>query len=104
MIMGAAPPPKPRSSKTQEQLRTIREQSAQRHAVHVERRRLEDHVREERHDARATTICAGTFAERRQHRSEKELRAQRGECQRQWEARQRRGKLRRMRSTKAKPR
>jgi len=49
-------------------------------------------IRQERHDARAKAICAGTFAERRHGRSSDELHAQQKELQRQWESRRRRRK------------
>ena len=69
--MGAEPLRDARLRKTLEQLRDAREQSAQRHAVARERRRVEDQIRDERHDARAKTIVAGTVAERRRYRSDK---------------------------------
>jgi hypothetical protein len=62
-----------------------------------ERRRSPQEIREERHDAHAKAICAGTFAERRQGRSSDELRAQQDELQRQWDGRKRT-------TAKAKPR
>jgi hypothetical protein len=43
-----------------EQLRHMREHAIQRNAIDIERRRLEDQVREERHDAFARTISAAT--------------------------------------------
>jgi hypothetical protein len=84
--MSAGSAPDARLRKTLEQLRHLRELSAQRHAKEIARRRLEDMLREERHDACAKTICAGTFAERRRYRSDGTLRAQREEDQHQWEA------------------
>jgi hypothetical protein len=48
----------------------------------------ENRIREEHHDAQATTIQGDEFVERRRFRSDVELRAQRDELQRQWEARQ----------------
>ena len=73
---------------TLEKLRKGREELAQRNAVHTEQRPDEDRIREEHHDAQATTIHGDEFVERRRHRSDVELRAQRDELQRQWEARQ----------------
>lgn len=57
-------------------------------AIQVERRRTPREIREERHDACAKAICAGTFAERRQGRSPDELHTRQNELQRQWELRQ----------------
>jgi hypothetical protein len=73
---------------TLEKLRKGREELAQRNAVRTEQRPDEDRIREEHHDAQATTIHGDEFVERRRHRSDVELRAQRDELQRQWEARQ----------------
>ena len=73
---------------TLEKLRKDREELAQRHAVQAGQRPDEDRIREEHHDAQATTIHGDEFVERRRHRSDVELRAQRDELQRQWEARQ----------------
>jgi hypothetical protein len=47
-----------RLRRTLEQLRLFREQLEQRITQDRERRRAEDRIREERHDARATTIRA----------------------------------------------
>jgi hypothetical protein len=82
-----------RARHTIEQLRRARERHAQRIAVEHEKNRVADGIREERHDARAKAVCAGTFAERRRHRSEAQLRAERQELECQWELR--RGRQRR---------
>jgi hypothetical protein len=71
-----------RLRKTQAQLRNMRQHSAARQARALERRRVEDEIREQRHDDCAKTICAGTFTEQRRFRSEAELMAQRVEWQR----------------------
>jgi hypothetical protein len=73
---------------TLERLRKDREELAQRNAMHTEQRPEEDRIREEHHDAQAKTIHGDDFVERRRHRSDVELREQRDELQRQWEARQ----------------
>jgi len=84
--MGAEPSRDARRRKTLQQLRTLREQSAQRNAVEQERRGVEDRIREERRDGLAKTICAGRFAERRRYRSAAKLRAQREEVRREGES------------------
>jgi hypothetical protein len=53
----------------------------------VERRRAEDRIREELHDARAKTNCATTPVEQRQRRSDTQTRVRRAEQKRQWERR-----------------
>jgi hypothetical protein len=73
---------------TLEKLRKGREELAQRNAMHTEQRPDEDRIREEHHDAQATTIQGDEFVERRRYRSDVELRAQRDELQRQFETRQ----------------
>jgi hypothetical protein len=73
---------------TLEKLRKGREELAQRNAMQTEQRPEEDRIREEHHDAQATTIHGDEFVERRRHRSDVELRARRDELQRQWEASQ----------------
>ena len=88
--MAAEPARDARPRKTLAQLRDLREQATQRNAVEQARRQVEDHIRDERHDASAKTIVAGEFTERRRYRSDKELRRQRDELQREWESRQRR--------------
>jgi hypothetical protein len=87
--VGTGSPRRPGLAKTLEQLRRLREQATRRYATNVARRRLEDLVREARHDARAKSICAGQFAERRRFRTDSELRAQRDEWERLWESAQR---------------
>ena len=88
--MNAEPSRDARPRKTLAQLRNLREQAAQRNAVEQERRRVEDQIRDERHDASATIIVAGEITERRRYRSDRELRTQRDELKREWESRQRR--------------
>ena len=73
---------------TLERLRKGREELAQRNAMQTEQRPEEDRIREEHHDAQATTIQGDEFVERRRYRSDVELRAQRDELQRQWESRE----------------
>jgi len=68
-------------------------------ATGAKRRSTPREIREERHDALAKAVCAGTFAERRQGRSSDELHAQQNEWQRQWESRRSKRK-----TAKAKPR
>jgi hypothetical protein len=75
-----------------ERLRKGREEQAQRNAMQTEHRSEEDRIREEHHDAQATTIHGDEFVERRRFRSDVELRAQRDELQRQWESREQRPK------------
>jgi hypothetical protein len=58
--MSAEPARDARLRRTLEQLRHLREHTIQRNAIDIERRRLEDQVREERHDAFARTISAAT--------------------------------------------
>jgi hypothetical protein len=83
-----------------EPLRERRTSPSAKPPMDVERRSTTPReIREERHDALAKAICAGTFAERRRGRSSDELRAQQNEWQRQWESR--RGKRK---TAKAKPR
>jgi hypothetical protein len=53
-----------------------------------DRRRAEDRIRDERHDALAKSICAGEYAEKRQHRAESVLRAEREEDEKRWRAAQ----------------
>jgi hypothetical protein len=77
---------------TLERLRKGREELAQRNAMQTEQRPEEDRIREEHHDAQATTIQGDEFVERRRFRSDVELRAQRDELQRQWESREQRPK------------
>jgi hypothetical protein len=67
--------------------------------IAAEQLRTPQEIRQERHDARAKAICAGTFAERRHGRSPDELHAQQKELQHQWESRPSRRK-----SAKAKSR
>jgi hypothetical protein len=81
----ASPARDARLRRTLEQLRSFREQLEQRGMQDRERRRAEDRIREERHDARARIIRAPT--ERRQRRSDAELRAQREKDQRRWQER-----------------
>ena len=83
--MGGEPSRDARLRKTLEQLRILREQSAERSAVELQRRRVEDRIREERHDAFAKTICAGRLAELPRYRSDIELRSEREALQRRWE-------------------
>jgi hypothetical protein len=85
-----------------ERLKRVREELAQRNVVQSEQRPDEDRIREEHHDAQATTIQGETFIERRRYRSDVELRAQRDELQREWEARQQPPKPKQTRRRKAK--
>jgi len=89
---------KPRAT-TAEPLRERETPPSVKPATSAERRSTPREIREERHDALAKAICAGTFAERRQGRSSDELHAQQNEWQRQWESRRRKRK-----TAKAKPR
>ena len=87
----AGPPSKHgRRLMTLEQLRLLRERVSQPDFTHNVRRRAEDRIREERHDALAKSICAGRYAEQRRYRLPSELRAQREEDERRWWAEQRR--------------
>jgi hypothetical protein len=87
-MAGTKGSPEAQEPSTLERLRKDREALAQRSAVQSEQRPVEDRIREEHHDAQATTIQGEDFVERRRFRSDVELRAQRDELQRQWEARQ----------------
>jgi hypothetical protein len=69
----------------------------------MQQRPDEDRIREEHHDAQATTIQGDEFVERRRFRSDIELRAQRDELQRQWEARQQLAKRKPTRRKKPTP-
>jgi hypothetical protein len=83
----ASPTRDARLRRTLEQLRSFREELEQRSTQDRERRRAEDRIREERHDARATTIRAARSAERRRRRSDTQLRAERAKDQRRWQER-----------------
>jgi hypothetical protein len=78
-----------RRLKTLEQLRLLRERVSPPDVTPNVKRRAEDRIREERHDALAKSICAGRYAEQRRYRSPSELRAQREDDERQWQAAQR---------------
>ena len=81
-----------------------RTSTATKPAIDAEHRKGPREITEEHHDACAKTICAGTFAERRQGRSPGELHTQQDEVQRQWELRQQRKRTRKSGRIKTKPR
>jgi hypothetical protein len=85
-----------------EKWQKVREELAQMNVVQAEQRPMEDRIREEHHDAQATTIQGDEFVEHRRHRSDVELREQRDELQRQWEARQPQPKRKQTRRKKTK--
>ena len=74
--MAGAPFQRGRRLLTPEQLRSLREQRSEPDVTHIVRRRAEDRIREERHDALAKSICAGHYAEPRRYRSPSEFWAQ----------------------------
>ncbi len=86
--MGGDEAPGARFRRTLDELRQIRERRASLNAIDEDRRRVDEAMREERRDARATTIHGRRVVERRRHRSDIELRAQREEQMREWFARQ----------------
>jgi hypothetical protein len=67
------------------------EHPAARKTFEVPRPRVDD-LRDERHDACAKTICAGTFADRRRGRTQGELQMRREELKAEWIVRQKKGK------------
>ena len=66
-----------------------------RQAGRAQQRPIEDRIRDEHHDAHAKTIASAEFIERRRSRSDSQLRAEREEDRREWEARQRSEKSKR---------